>query len=110
MSSIERVKHLMKAACPAPVVLQQLCEEAGVRYATFRKQFRRTEGITLSEYYQQLRLQTAERLLRDSDKLIFEIADEFGFHDEENFSRWFFNTKGVRPTVYRERQTNRGRG
>lgn len=102
MDAIARVKQLMLETYKSPYSIEELCDLVGESYHTFRKQFRRVEGICLSEYYQRLRLQEAERLLRETDMRIFEIAYELGFADESNFSKWFYKRKNIWPTVYRE--------
>ncbi len=103
MDAIELIKQLMEDTCRRPLSLAQLCEQVDKSYHSFRREFRRREGVSLSKYYQQVRLREAETLLRNSDKLIFEIADEIGFFDESDFSNWFLRLKGTRPTFYRQK-------
>ena len=110
MDAITQVKQLMLESYKSPHSIEELCELVGESYHTFRKQFRRVEGITLSEDYQRLRLQEAERLLGDSEKRIFEVVSEIGLSDEGNFTNWFKKKTGLTPTAYRHQLERRGVG
>ena len=101
MDPIEQAKQLMMKTYTHPLPLEELCEEIGMSYHILKRRFRKAEGMTMSQFYQELRLHAAERLLRDTDKLIFEITYELGFSDESNFSNWFYKRKRMWPTCYR---------
>ncbi|MFQ5636876.1 MAG: helix-turn-helix domain-containing protein [bacterium] len=103
MKIIERIKQLMHESCHEPHNIEQLCERVGSSYHTICKRFRRAVGMSLSEYYQETRLQAAEELLDDPDLCIFEIANKMGFSADSNFSRWFKKHRRMTPTAYRVR-------
>ncbi|NIR51314.1 helix-turn-helix transcriptional regulator [candidate division KSB1 bacterium] len=100
---IVRAKRLMQQTCKRPPPIEQLCEKIGLPSHTFRRRFRKAEGMTPSEYIQKLRQQEVERLLRETDLRVFEIAYDFGFSDESNFSHWFYRRTSQWPTEYRKR-------
>ena len=102
MEPVKRLKQLMLETCAHPQNIEHLCELAGASYEKLRKEFRRVEGMTLSEYYQKVPLEAAEQKLRDFEKPIFLIAYELGFRYESNFSLWFYRRKGLWPTEYRK--------
>lgn len=57
---------------------------------------------TPSEYIRFRRLQVALALLNEAKKSIAEIANEVGFPEPTNFTRFFKNAVGVPPSQYRE--------
>lgn len=65
--------------------------------------FRRYLGITPAEYLTRLRIQYAERLLRESEFSIKEIASRCGYDNQMYFSQVFRARTGVSPTGFRRR-------
>ncbi|MBE5962340.1 MAG: AraC family transcriptional regulator [Lachnospiraceae bacterium] len=59
-------------------------------------------GFTINEYIMEKRISLAKRLLRFSDKTIYEIAKECGFYDGSYFNKCFKNAEGVSAKKYRE--------
>lgn len=102
MDPVSRIKQLMHKSCGRAHSLEHLCEQVKIPYHTLRKLFRRREGISLLEYWQLCRLQKAEELLSNKNKLIFEVVCEMGFSSEGNFTRWFKKRKGMTPKEYRQ--------
>jgi len=102
LAVVARLKQLMHESCGRADSIEHLCEKVGMPYHTLRKLFRRVEGISLVEYWHRCRLQKAEELLANEDKLIFEVACEMGFSSDGNFTNWFKKHKGMTPKAYRQ--------
>jgi len=64
--------------------------------------FKKYSGITINLYLQQLRVQRAKYLLRETDKTVQDIAFELSFENPLYFSKTFKKLEGVSPTHYRE--------
>ncbi|WP_158301547.1 AraC family transcriptional regulator [Paenibacillus mesophilus] len=71
------------------------------RYEYLCQLFKKYSGMTISAYLQQLRIQKAKHLLRDSNKSIMEISAEIGMEDSVYFGRMFKKIEGLTPTQYR---------
>jgi AraC-like DNA-binding protein len=63
--------------------------------------FKRERGVTPYAYLQNIRLQTAKMLLRNSSNSVKEIAAASGFMSIYDFSRFFRQKTGMPPTAYR---------
>lgn len=59
-------------------------------------------GMGIAEYIRILRMEEAQRLLRDSDLSITQIADDVGFEDYNYFCRVFKKETGYSAKKYRE--------
>lgn len=69
--------------------------------------FKKAFNITPKKYYDNLRIQYAKNLLRNSYKSIKEIANFLGFDEPQTFSRWFYNLDGRYPTQYKNEKLNK---
>ncbi|NHW35433.1 helix-turn-helix domain-containing protein [Paenibacillus aceris] len=62
--------------------------------------FKDQTGINFSDYLEQLRMERAKHLLKNSDFAIQEIADQVGYASSNTFCRAFKRLHGVSATVY----------
>jgi AraC-like DNA-binding protein len=61
-------------------------------------------GQTFPEFINTFRVETARRLLRESDMKILAVALESGFNNKNTFNRVFKKLTGMTPSAYRKRQ------
>lgn len=59
-------------------------------------------GGNFRQYLNELRVEEAKRLLRDTDKLIYKIAEETGFTESKYFISKFIDQTGMSPAEYRK--------
>lgn len=64
--------------------------------------FRKEMGSSFSDYLSHYRLNTARRLLAESDDQIQEIAEKLRFSNSQNFIRYFKKMEGITPKQYRD--------
>lgn len=78
-----------------------LCEELHISRAQLHKKLTYLTGTSTRQFIKKIRLEKAEKLLKESDLNITEIAYETGF-DSKYFSKVFSKTYGMSPTQYRK--------
>jgi AraC-like DNA-binding protein len=66
------------------------------------KLFRRSSGVTFTEFVSRTRVEKAKNLLLNPNLRISEIAFEVGFQSLTHFNRIFKKIVGESPTDYRE--------
>lgn len=64
--------------------------------------FKQQAGISIANFINEVRLETAEHLLKDTNHTINEIADMIGVTNTNYFYSLFKKKYGVTPTVYRK--------
>ncbi|ACX62775.1 MULTISPECIES: AraC family transcriptional regulator [Bacillales] len=64
--------------------------------------FKQTTGFTFSDYLNLLRVKEAQRLLRESDDSITDIAWRSGFSNFSHFGKMFKRTVQLSPRAYRQ--------
>ncbi len=85
----------------APHCVAELAERAGMSENQFSRQFGRTTGHTLPDFFNRLRIAHACQLLMETDQYVSTICYEVGFNNVANFNRRFLEAKGVTPKEFR---------
>ncbi|ASA25727.1 helix-turn-helix domain-containing protein [Paenibacillus donghaensis] len=81
--------------------LKELAALAGCGARQLQRRFKQEKLLGPMEYVIQLRMESAERMLRHTDAPIGEIAERTGYRDMYYFSRAFKKYYGVPPQLYR---------
>ncbi len=89
----------------ADVLLSQedVAADLGVSVRTMQRRLR-DEGVTYSQIHDDVRRQRAERLLRDDELAIFQVAERLGYAEATNFTRAFRRWTGCSPLEFRDKQ------
>lgn len=92
-----RIRETLEEA----VSIQDISQELGISYSSFRKLFKEYTGMAPAMYQQSLRLQRAKELLSTTDESIKEIAYRLNFESPDYFSTKFKNQTGMKPSDFR---------
>lgn len=65
------------------------------------RRFKQEQGINISNYLSQLRIEQAQRWLSQTDERIYSIAISLGYQNEKYFSKLFKKEVGMTPAQYR---------
>ena len=85
-----------------PFNFHALAKFMGMSQRTLNRRFKLATGISPGRYVQQLRLEHACELLRDSNLSIAEVASAVGYIDTSYFSTLFRQHMAQPPTEYRQ--------
>lgn len=85
-----------------PLALADLVRESGWSTAHLTRMTRREVGLAPMQYVSRLQMRQAERLLRDTELAISEVAAMVGFSDPLHFSRRFRQLSGRPPSQARK--------
>lgn len=79
----------------------RVAEQLGISYETFRKKFKRHQGMAPQQYLTHMTMKSAQKMLDTSNKPIYEIALSLDYCDEFHFSKQFTKFVGCTPSDYR---------
>jgi two-component system, response regulator YesN len=68
--------------------------------------FKKTYGIYFKDYLLQVRIKEAKKMLRQSEKRIYEIAECVGFNNTDYFVTIFGKLENITPSEYRNKLIN----
>lgn len=81
--------------------LQKIADDIGISKEYMLKLFKKQEGIAMTEYILNVKLEAACNMLKFSDRKIGEISDYLSFGSLNYFSRIFSKRMGMSPKEYR---------
>ena len=84
--------------------VDDIARRVGLSRSRFFEQFRRCVGTSPQHYLDCSRVTIATRLLSTTNRPLIELADELGYGNHSNFTRFFTQHVGVSPSEFR-RQT-----
>lgn len=82
------------------IALSELAAVANVSKFHFCRLFKQRTGMTPMAFVEQLRIERARQLIRDTTLALAEVALLTGFADQSHFTRRFRRRVGVTPAVF----------
>jgi transcriptional regulator GlxA family with amidase domain len=83
----------------------RLADKYRISRRSFERRFKQAIGVTPLVYLQQLRVETAKRLLEEGSQTFNEITYMVGYEDISFFRKIFIRLTGLRPKEYQQRFT-----
>jgi AraC-like DNA-binding protein len=106
---VQRVLDHIHEHYTRKIRIDQLAEIACLSRSAFSRMFKRTLGVTTTEYIKKLRIGRACAMLIKDQRRISEIAGAVGYNNLSNFNRQFRALKDETPSSFRETYRDRFR-
>ena len=97
------VQHWIHASFSGDIVLADLARKSGLEERTFLRRFRKSTGMTVTEYVQRFRMNKAREMLQFGTEAVDQIAWRVGYTDPSAFRKMFLKIVGLSPSEYRRR-------
>ena len=101
-SSCELICEYMKRNITSPLKISDICDIFFIGKTQLCKIFMEFVGKSPMEYYNELKIKEAKKLLREKKMSVSQISDYLGYSSIHNFSRTFRNLTGTSPTQYKK--------
>lgn len=98
---IAQIQFWLRTNLSSEIGLAELARQFGLSPRSFSRRFKMATGIRATEYWQQLRIETAKDLLASSNLSIQEIAYHVGYQDQGHLTRLFKQNLALTPKDYR---------
>lgn len=99
--SVTQAKRFVHAHLDESFRMREVAERTHLSAGYFSETFRKSAGMTFTEYVLRTRLEKAKELLCNPCKRISEVAYESGFQSIPYFNRAFKRHEGMSPSQYR---------
>lgn len=83
--------------------LQTVAQSLNISRRTLIRRFQKALGVRPTEYLQDLRIETAKRLLETSNMTLDHLVAEIGYQDVSSFRRLFKQRTALTPNQYRQK-------
>jgi len=98
---IAEIQFWLRTNLNSELTLIEIAEQFGMSQRSFTRRFKAATGVRATQYWQQLRIETAKELLASSNLTIQEIADQVGYQDQGHLTRLFKHNLNLTPKAYR---------
>ena len=98
---IAEIQFWLRTHLNTELTLTEIAEQFGMSQRSFTRRFKAATGIRATQYWQQLRIETAKELLASSNLTIQEVADQVGYQDQGHLTRLFKQDLNLTPKAYR---------
>ena len=100
-SRVSRAKQFIAQNQDGALCLATVAKAVNTSTFYFCKLFKRTTGLTFTDYLARVRIEKAKTLLLDPNRRVSEVAYDVGFQSLTHFNRVFRKIAGQSPTSYR---------
>ncbi|PYG85842.1 AraC family transcriptional regulator [Ruminiclostridium sufflavum DSM 19573] len=88
------------------IAINTLADHVGLSYSHVRKIFNDATGENIVNYINNMRIEEAQRLLRQTSMSINDIALGLGYNNKQSFNRFFKKYVSINPGEYRNIKSN----
>lgn len=85
-----------------PISQADVAEACGISTAYMSRLFKEEMQIGFQDYLTKVRIEQAEKMLRETNRPVKEIAVAVGYPDEKYFSKVYKKQTGIKPSDYRK--------
>lgn len=100
---IQAVQHWILEHLPLELTVKTLASRAAMSVRNFTRIFQQEAGMTPADFVEMARVDSARRMLEDTDKPLQRVASHCGFANPDTMRRAFLRRIGTGPSEYRER-------
>lgn len=99
---ILRIREFIQTSFQQKLSLERISSKYSINKFYLARQFKKYAGVTVSQHILHVRLNEAQRRLKDTDLTITEISDQVGFETASYFIQVFRKHLGCTPLQYRK--------
>ena len=92
-----------------PIRTEDVAQALHLSRSYLSTRFKKEQGIDLTDFIQQVKINEAKHLLRYTDRSLLTISNYLGFSSQSHFTRVFKAQTGLTPGEYREDRYNNGK-
>lgn len=100
IEAVYKVRDKIVSSLSDSISIAELKKVAGMNELKLRRIFKQIFGMGIYDYYQQMRMKEASRLLREGNLSVTQVGYQMGFENLGHFSKVFEKHIGKKPKKY----------
>lgn len=100
---VSDVISILKDSIYSQISIEDICKKTSYSKAYVFKQFKLATGKSVMEYYTDLKMKEAKKLLKDGELSVKEVADKLCYDTPNYFTKSFKKINKMTPTEYKKR-------
>jgi two-component system response regulator YesN len=100
--SIRALQYLQDHFADSQLSLMAVCNHLSVSLSHFSQVFKEETGKTFVEALTEIRMEKAKELLRSTNRMLYDIAEQVGYDNQAYFTVTFKKHVGLNPREYRK--------
>ena len=100
VQTVEAIKVFLEENILGNLTLKEISEHFSYSQSSLKDIFKRITGESIMRYYNNIKLEKAKELIRESTLTIAQIAEMLGYTTASYFSQVFKEATGVAPSQY----------
>ncbi|NLB80647.1 MAG: helix-turn-helix transcriptional regulator [Clostridiaceae bacterium] len=101
-SIVDSIESYLIDSIYIPLTLQDICDKFLISKTYLCRIFKAAIGKSPIEYFIDLKIEEAKKLIREEEFNITQISDKLGYSSIHHFTRMFNRVTGLSPTVYKK--------
>jgi len=101
---IDRIVEYIKLHFNSELDIENMVKYTGISYSYIRKIIKQETGKSVIDHINELRIEEAKKLLRQTNMKISDIALSIGYNNDQSFARFFKKIEGITPGEFRNIQ------
>lgn len=106
LDHVEAIRRYIQQNYGQKITLSMIASEIGLNESYAGRLFKKTTGMSIFQYVNDVRMEKGAELLKESDLKVREIASKVGIYDQLYFNKMFRRTFGQSPSEYRNMHGN----
>lgn len=98
---IDRIIEYIKLHFNSELDIEKMVKFTGISYSYIRKIIKQETGKSVIDHINELRIEEAKKLLRQTNMKINDIALSIGYNNDQSFARFFKKIEGITPGEFR---------
>jgi AraC-like DNA-binding protein len=98
---IDKARIFMQEKMETDLQMPEVAQHLNMSYSSFRHLFKKYTGLSPTQYFINLKIHLAKRMLQNSNTSIKEISYILNFETQEYFAKLFKKKTGMSPTEFR---------
>lgn len=101
-SIVDSIENYLMENIYSPLTLQEICDKFLISKTYLCKIFKASTGKSPIDYFIDLKMKEAKKLIREDEYNITQIADKLGYTSIHHFTRMFKRVTGFSPLTYKK--------